>query len=541
MPSHCIGKDAVCSILARYLHPSAKIRELYPNMPNTLRLQGFKVLRQEVKRVNQRDQLCIVCAHDNFDVEMYAVKCWFTVTSPGDPEYYFDTVLQTVPAVAVDGAGADDPDAVEIPEIARNPAIDVDDPALVAAAEAAGIMIDDDNEPAPENCPDGDANAECIYEEEWGHGGICFAKANGSTERRPRLKKLNRDHRLTRLQLFEAFFPVKFMKEVVLPQINANVHPDVTYGELLMVFGMWLKVATTAGFQMRQFWSTPKLKGERDTPFKFNHLMSKHRFEDIVRNIKLTNADPPENIDRFWEVRDFIGAWNQNMTDNFLSGFFACLDESISKWINKFTCPGFMVVPRKPWSLGNEYHTICCTLCGIMFGIDLVEGKDQPPNRPKEFDDLGKTVGKMLRLTKCLNGTGTIVIMDSGFCVLKGLVEMRKRGVFGSAMIKKRRYWPKHVDGEAIKQRFQSKEVGDADSIKGKMDGCEFYLSCMKEPDYNLLFMTTYGTMERTGAMNTRKCNDGSTKEFQYPDVVRNHYDMRDSVDKTTMSGGCSL
>ena len=28
--------------------------------------------------------------------------------------------------------------------------------------------------------------------------------------------------------------------------------------------------------------------------------------------------------------------------------------------------------------------------------------------------------------------------MDIGFCVLKGLLEMRKRGVYGSALIKKR-------------------------------------------------------------------------------------------------------
>ena len=36
--------------------------------------------------------------------------------------------------------------------------------------------------------------------------------------------------------------------------------------------------------------------------------------------------------------------------------------------------PGFMYVPRKPHPKRNEYHSICCSISGIMFGIELVEG-----------------------------------------------------------------------------------------------------------------------------------------------------------------------
>ena len=35
------------------------------------------------------------------------------------------------------------------------------------------------------------------------------------------------------------------------------------------------------------------------------------------------------------------------MRDNFLPGYMNCLDESMSMWTNKFTCPGFMFVPIK--------------------------------------------------------------------------------------------------------------------------------------------------------------------------------------------------
>ena len=60
-----------------------------------------------------------------------------------------------------------------------------------------------------------------------------------------------------------------------------------------------------------------------------------------------------------------------------------------------------MYVPRKPWPFGNEYHTVGCGVCGIMCGLELVEGKDFPCERPKEdFHELGKTTGLLLQLTK---------------------------------------------------------------------------------------------------------------------------------------------
>ena len=46
-------------------------------------------------------------------------------------------------------------------------------------------------------------------------------------------------------------------------------------------------------------------------------------------------------------------------------------------------------------------------------------------------------VGIMLQLTRALWSTGYGVVIDIGFCVIRGLLEMRKRGVYESALIKK--------------------------------------------------------------------------------------------------------
>ena len=50
----------------------------------------------------------------------------------------------------------------------------------------------------------------------------------------------------------------------------------------------------------------------------------------------------------------------------------------MSIWTLRWTCTGFMFVPRKPRPVTNEYHTIVDGLWGIFFGMEKVEGKEKP-------------------------------------------------------------------------------------------------------------------------------------------------------------------
>ena len=157
----------------------------------------------------------------------------------------------------------------------------------------------------------------------------------------------------------------------------------------------------------------------------------------VLSALTFTDIPSPTFIDKFWEVRQMIEAWGMNMKDNFIPGYMNCLDESMSMWTNKFTCPGFMFIPCKPWPFGNKYHTICCCSSGVMWGIDLVEGKDCPPQLGiQQYDNLGSMVGLLLCMLSPIYHKGFAVILDSGFCVLKGIIELRKKGVFASALIK---------------------------------------------------------------------------------------------------------
>ena len=117
---------------------------------------------------------------------------------------------------------------------------------------------------------------------------------------------------------------------------------------------------------------------------------------------------------------------------------------------------------------------------------------------------MGRTVGTLLHLMKSQFGTGKTVVLDSGFCVLQGLVELKKNSIYTHALIKKRRYWPKHVPGDAIIEHFNNKEVGETDAIHGELDGVWFYLYGMKEPNYIMHVMSTYRTLHEKGPEKKR-------------------------------------
>ena len=99
-----------------------------------------------------------------------------------------------------------------------------------------------------------------------------------------------------------------------------------------------------------------------------------------------------------------------------------------------------------------------------------MEGKDalhQAP--PKAYDVFGKTIGLLMRLTHSKWHTGNVVVLDSRFCVLQGIVELCKKGVFVAAQIKKWCYWPTHIPGEAIVLHFATKDVGHIDALQGQL------------------------------------------------------------------------
>ena len=124
------------------------------------------------------------------------------------------------------------------------------------------------------------------------------------------------------------------------------------------------------------------------------------------------------------------------MAAHFQPSYVSVLYESILEWINRYNFPGWMFVPRKTHPFGDEYYTIECAKSKFIYIVDIVEGKYRPRVMgKKEFEEKGSTAGLMVRTTKLLWGTGKVVFMESGLCVLEVLIPMFKKGVLGSELI----------------------------------------------------------------------------------------------------------
>ena len=132
----------------------------------------------------------------------------------------------------------------------------------------------------------------------------------------------------------------------------------------------------------------------------------------------------------------------------------------------------------------------------------------------KEFGEKGAMADLMVRTTKKLWGTGEVVEMDSRFCVLEGLISMDGKCVLGSELIKKRRYWPKGVPVEEILWHMQNKKVWDVEAVQGSIIGKIYHIMAIKEPNYVMLMMTTYGTLEHLGGLDRHKRYKGACGEL---------------------------
>ena len=71
-------------------------------------------------------------------------------------------------------------------------------------------------------------------------------------------------------------------------------------------------------------------------------------------------------------------------------------------------------------------------MSGILFDVELLEGKAHTHQAgPLEFEDLDrKNVGLLLHAMKRYLYTGGYIILDSVFSVLKGLIQLKKKGIF---------------------------------------------------------------------------------------------------------------
>ena len=552
-----LGEGARCSVLLKLLRPSREVAERFPNATAQQRLDDLIATRlgRADRRGNNFEAVFFTSA--TFPgLELSCARGKYIVREEGHTHWDVPTRVPRGGARAGAGRPADAVPVAEIVEEreeipdeifrAGNRAEDI------ALVRGQGFEVDDDNDPAPENVPAVDEAPPVVNDllegQEWGWDGIDRRVVAGGNYNKPSFPNNWVPQGKTYLDLFIYFFPMVWFTTVLLAKTSAAIvesglhgsKAPVTFGEMIRFLWIRLLMSTQQGWTVDDYWRYSEAANQTDCPCPFNMspFMSMRRFRSINRHLTYTDAQAPTYTDRFWEIRQLIKAWNTHMANVFLAGWVICLDESMSIWHQRWTCPGWIFCPRKPLPFGNEYHTACCALCNILFSIELVEGKDEPPQVRKEFERSGKTGGLLLRMLRAYHHTGRYVVLDSGFCVLKAIVDLQKVGVYSAALIKKRKYWPKGVPGEAMQSHFDEEgvQVGDFDAIQGVLDGTTYNLWGMKEPDYVMRMMATGGPLAALDScrMAKRRWREGGvdcSRTFQYACPFDWHSRYRHAVD----------
>ena len=99
----------------------------------------------------------------------------------------------------------------------------------------------------------------------------------------------------------------------------------------------------------------------------------------------------------------------------------------------------------------------------------------------------------MLHMTKKLHGTVNIFVLNSDLFVLQVLVDIKKNGLFVYTLIKKTWYWSRQLNFKKINYHFTEKDYVAKDSIHGGIDNFPVRVIAIREEDYRMIIMSTYG------------------------------------------------
>ena len=214
-----------------------------------------------------------------------------------------------------------------------------------------GLDVDDDNDPAPENIPnqsnEQDANAPTNLR--WYKDPICQRKKSEAGIREPQCTQGKMYNWESFQDIFFLFLPQFHIEEMVCrtsSRLLKMSYAELTSAEFERWLGLWLMMSCFSfGGTRADYWTTSKPTIHFGAPYRFNKYMTKNRFDEILKHLQLTTRKPPKQEDKFWEVRELIDSFNKNMSEQFSPSWVTCLDESMSIWFSKWTCPGWMFVP----------------------------------------------------------------------------------------------------------------------------------------------------------------------------------------------------
>jgi hypothetical protein len=152
-------------------------------------------------------------------------------------------------------------------------------------------------------------------------------------------------------------------------------------------------------------------------------------------------APVPRGAKTFDGIRPLFDMFNEQAARIFRCCRHVVIDESTSGWHGKDEKradgpPALTHMKGKPEAVSFMIKNVCDVHSGVMFAIELQEGKEEMAKR--KFVDQGEkpTTACVLRLMEPLAGSGVILHGDSWFASLNTLLKLRQMGIFFVGLIK---------------------------------------------------------------------------------------------------------
>ena len=231
-----LGIGAKVTILVSRLHPKDVISKAYPNYTKNDKIHWLVVVSEGPRSIRCEEKVVVVFTHPPREQQMVPFDCWAIhrfahVTEEGDESGVFQSsivashnnsgatgtaesnpnVIATTTTNTLESQSNNEPVQAEMPaELvplmeSNAPSINMDDADLVRHMVPG--MIDNDNQPLPENIPTTteQQNNTPEFFSSWEHSGSCYWCLEGGRKSNARLS-FNSEVQPTIEQLFEMFF-----------------------------------------------------------------------------------------------------------------------------------------------------------------------------------------------------------------------------------------------------------------------------------------------------------------------------------------------
>ena len=244
-----LGIGAKVSVLVSRLHPKNLISKAYANYTKTDKAEGLVVVSEGPKLIRREEKVVVVFRHPpkgklTEDFECWAIHRFAHVTEEGNQEDIFMTsndggsnnsgrvgVAQPNPNITRNPTQHKPEDAqtneavpTEVVHLFESNSTTLDSDNANLVCQILPGMVDDDNQPLPENIP---TPAEEVQDapqffSTWEHSGDCYRCGAGGRKHKAHLS-IYTDVKPTIQQLFEMFFFKQYVEGIIIPQTNIHL------------------------------------------------------------------------------------------------------------------------------------------------------------------------------------------------------------------------------------------------------------------------------------------------------------------------------